>query len=133
MHKPNRYHRDVLEGARNLVAGRGYAVLDAPPLDHRAVMEGAIPAPGGKPIGPYFFRLSKAIDYVVHEAMYDSTRTEGWCVVRFERKQSPRVVWPYANRDDDDGEESLVPRRPRRPTGSGAVGLPLREEPGSRG
>jgi hypothetical protein len=118
----------VLEGARNLVAGRGYIVLDAPPLDPRVVEE-ANPAPVGKPIGPYFFRLSKAIDYVVDQAISHPTKTDGWCVVRIERKQSPRVVWPNAT-GDDDGEGSRVPRRPHRPTGSGAAALPIPDEPG---
>jgi hypothetical protein len=89
------------------------------------------PAPPGKAVGPYFFRLSKAIDFVVDRAiMLDPSKTEDWCVVRVERHQLPRVVWPTPIGDDDDGEQSLVPRRPRRPTGSGAVALPLPGDPG---
>ncbi len=42
---------DVFEGARNLVAGRGYIIVEA--------------MRRGEPAGPYFLRLDKAIDHVV--------------------------------------------------------------------
>jgi len=37
------------------------------------------------------------------------------------------LVWPNPSGSDDDGdgEDSLVPRRPRRPPGSGAIALPF--------
>jgi hypothetical protein len=116
----------VLEGARNLLTGCGYIVLDAPPLRSPAADE---KTPAGKPVGPYFFRFSKAVDFVVQQAiMTDPAKSEGWCVVRVERDRPPRVVWPDVAGDNGDGEESIVPRRPRRPSGSGAVALPLPEE-----
>jgi hypothetical protein len=50
-----------------------------------------------------------------------------------ERHRPPRVVWPAASGDDGDGDESLVPRRPRPPAGSGAIALPLPEDPHTAG
>ena len=106
---------DVLEGARNLVAGRGYIIVEA--------------MRRGEPAGPYFLRLDKAIDHVVTRAIGTDPSQAGWQIVRVQRHRPPQVVWPAPAGDDGDGEESLVRRRPRRPAGSGAIALPLPDEP----
>lgn len=100
----------MLEGARNLAAGRRYGVVSA--------------VPGGHGGGAYL-HLARAIDEAVDRTRACDTAHPGWQVVRIERGRLPEVVWPNASGDDGDGEESLVPGRPRRPAGSGAIALPL--------
>ena len=100
----------MLEVARNLVAGREYVVV----------------SPDVGSDGPKgFFRLSSAIDEAVDRTRTSDVTHPGWHVVRMERGRLPEVVWPYPPDDDGDGEDSLVPRRPRRPPGSGAIALPF--------
>lgn len=101
----------MLEGARNLAAGRRYVVVEA--------------VPDREPVGPHFLRLQSAIDHVVTRTIATDPSRPGWHVVRIERGRLPEVVWPNPSGDDGDGEESLVPRRPRRPAGSGAIALPF--------
>jgi hypothetical protein len=100
----------MLEGARNLAAGRYYGVVSA--------------GPGGRP-GRAHLRLSRAIDEAVDRTRASDATHPGWHVVRMERGRLPQVVWPNPSGDDGDGEESLVPRRPPRPSGSGAIALPF--------
>ncbi len=109
----------MLEGARNLVAGRGYFVVDE--------------ASQLEPDGKHYLRLQKAIDRVVTQAIMTDPSQPGWRVMMVERHRPPRVVWPAASGDDGDGDESLVPRRPRPPAGSGAIALPLPEDPHTAG
>jgi hypothetical protein len=104
----------MLEGARNLVAGRGYLVVEG--------------IPGGEPERA-FLRLDKAIDDAVDRTRASDATHPGWRVLRIERNRFPEVVWPGPSGDDGDGEEGVVPRRPRRPAGSGAIALPLPETP----
>jgi hypothetical protein len=104
----------MLEGPRNLVAGRRYGVVNA--------------SPGGEH-GKAYLRLSKAIDEAVDRTRTSDATHPGWHVLRIERGRLPEIVWPYPSGDDGDGEDSLVPRRPRRPEGSGAIALPLPEPP----
>ena len=106
---------DVLEGARNLVAGRGYVVVDE--------------ASQVEPDGKHYLRLQKAIDHVVMRTIATDPSHPGWRVMMVERHRPPRVVWPASSGDDGDGEEGLVPRRPTRPAGTGAIALPLPEDP----
>jgi Uma2 family endonuclease len=108
----------MLEGARNLVAGRGYVVIEA--------------SPGGEH-GRTYVRLSKAIDEAVDRTRSCDATHPGWRVLRMERDRLTGVAWPRPPGDDADGEDSLVPRRPRRPMGSGAIALPLPETPRSAG
>ena len=105
----------MLEGARNLAAGRRYVVVEA--------------TPDAEPAGPQFLRLQKAIDRVVTQTIATDPTHPGWRVLRIERSRLPEVAWPPPSGDDGDGEESLVPRRPRRPAGSGAIALPPPETP----
>ena len=100
----------MLEGARNLAVGRRYGVVSA--------------VPGGRG-GRLYLHLSTAIDEAVDRTRACGTAHPGWHVIRTERGRLPEVVWPTAPGDDGDGEESLVPRRPRRPAGSGAIALPF--------
>jgi hypothetical protein len=100
----------MLEGARNLAAGRRYGVVSAVP---------------GRCGGRAYLHLSKAIDEAVDRTRACDATHPGWHVIRIERGRLPEVVWPDASGDDGDGEESLVPRRPRRPPGSGAIALPF--------
>lgn len=101
----------MLEVARNVVAGREYAV---------------VPADVGDAGPKVFFRLSRAIDEAVDRTrMSDATTHPGWRVLKIERGRVPEVVWPNPSGEDGDGEESMIPRRPRRPAGSGAIALPL--------
>jgi hypothetical protein len=100
----------VLEGARNLAAGRYYLVVEAIP---------------GSEAGTVRRRLSKAIDEAVDRTRACDTTHPGWRILRAERGRLPEVVWPDPSGDDGDGEEALVRRRPRRPGGSGAVALPF--------
>jgi hypothetical protein len=100
----------MIEGARNLAAGRRYGVVSA-------VLGGR----GGRP----YLHLSRAVDEAVDRTRISDTTHPGWHVIRIERGRLPEVVWPNASGDDGDGEESLVPRRPRRPAGSGAIALPF--------
>jgi hypothetical protein len=100
----------MLEGARNLAAGRYYRVVEA--------------TPGGQE-GSVRRRLQKAIDDAVDRTRASDATHPGWRVLRIERGRRPEVAWPPPLGDDGDGEESLVPSRPRRPPGSGAVALPL--------
>jgi hypothetical protein len=101
----------MLEVARNLVAGREYVVV----------------SPDVGSDGPKgFFRLSSAIDEAVDRTRTSDVTHPGWRVLRIERNRVPEVVWPPPAGDDDgDGEDSLVPRHPRRPPGSGAIALPF--------
>jgi|1186.fasta_scaffold313051_2 hypothetical protein len=108
----------MLEGARNLAAGRRFGVVSA--------------VPGGRH-GRAYLHLSKAIDEAVDRTRACDTTHPGWHVVRIERGRLPEVVWPHPSGDDGDGEEALVPRRPRRPAGSGAIALPLPRTPGQAG
>jgi len=101
----------MLEGARNLAAGRRYVVVEA--------------APGCEPPGSHFLRLQSAIDHVVSRTIATDPTLPGWQVMKVERGRLPEIVWPNPSGDDGDGEDSLVPRRPRRPAGSGAIALPL--------
>ena len=101
----------MLESARNLAAGRRYVVVAA--------------APGCQRAGPPFLRLQRAIDRVVSRSIATDPSQPGWQVMKLERGCLPEVVWPNPSGDDGDGEDSLVPRRPRRPPGSGAIALPL--------
>jgi len=101
----------VHEVARNLAAGRRYVVVKA--------------VPGGEPAGRHFLRLQSAIDQVVTRTISTRPTQPGWQVMKVERGRLPEVVWPNPSGDDGDGEDSLVPRRPRRPPGSGAIALPL--------
>jgi hypothetical protein len=101
----------MLEGARNLAAGRYYLVVESIP---------------GSNDGSVRWRLSKAIDDAVDRTRMSDATHPGWRVLRIERNRVPEVVWPPSAGDDDgDGEDSLVPRRPRRPPGSGAIALPF--------
>lgn len=100
----------MLEGARNLAAGRRYGVVSAVP---------------GRRGGRAYLHLSKAIDEAVDRTRACDATHPGWHVIRIERGHLPRVVWPDASGDDGNGEESFVPRRPRRPAGSGAIALPF--------
>lgn len=100
----------MFEGARNLTAGRYYLVVEA--------------TPGGQD-GSVRWRLQKAIDDAVDRTRMSDATHPGWRVLRIERNRVPEVVWPPPLGDDGDGEDSLVPRRPRRPPGSGAIALPL--------
>jgi len=100
----------VLEVARNLVAGREYVVVP-----------GDLGGSGPK----VFFRLSRAIDEAVDRTRASDATHPGWRVLRIERNRVPEVVWPPPLGDEGDGEDSLVPRRPRRPPGAGAIALPL--------
>jgi hypothetical protein len=100
----------MLEGARNLAAGRGYVVVEA----------GA-----GGDDGRTYRRLGTAIDEAVDRTRASDATHPGWRVLRIERGRLPELAWPKASGDDGDGEESLVPRRPRRPAGSGAIALPF--------
>ena len=109
----------MLEGARNLAAGRGFFVVDA--------------ALQSEPDGRYYLRLQKAVDHVVTRTIGTDPSHPGWRVMMVERHRPPRVVWPASSGDDGDGEEGLVPRRPRRPAGSGAIALPLPDEPHAAG
>jgi hypothetical protein len=98
----------MLEGARNLAAGRGYVVVEA-----------------GSDEGRRYRRLGKAIDEAVDRTRASDSTHPGWRVLRIERGRLPELAWPKPSGDDGDGEESLVPRRPRRPPGSGAIALPF--------
>jgi hypothetical protein len=102
----------VFEGARNLVTGREYVVVERVP---------------GSEQGRAFRRLSKAIDDAVDRTRTSDATHPGWRVLRIERQGWPKLVWPSpsGSGDDGDGEDSLVPRRPRRPPGSGAIALPV--------
>ena len=100
----------MLEGARNLAAGRRYVVVEAP---------------GCEPAGPHFLRLQSAIDHVVSRTIGTDPTLPGRQVMKVERGRLPEIVWPNASGDDGDGEDSLVPRGPGRPAGSGATALPL--------
>jgi len=100
----------MLEVARNLVAGRTYGVINASASGEH---------------GHVFLRLDKAIDEAVDRTRASDPTHPGWQVVRTERGRLPEVVWPNPSGDDGDGEESLVPRRPRRPPGSGTIALPF--------
>lgn len=93
-----------------MVAGRTYGVLN-------------VSASGDH--GRAFRRLDRAIDEAVDRTRASDPAHPGWHVVRMERGRLPEVVWPPSAGDDGDGEDSLVPRRPRRPPGSGAIALPL--------
>jgi hypothetical protein len=104
----------MLEGARNLVAGRGYMVVEASPCGDQ---------------GRSYLRLSRAIDEAVDRTRACDATHPGWRVLLLERGRLPEVAWPPAFGDDGDGEEGLVPRRPRRPAGSGAIALPLPDPP----
>jgi hypothetical protein len=99
----------MLEGARNLAAGRRYGVVSA------------VPGRGGRS----YLHLARAIDDAVDRTRASAATHPGWHVVRMERGRLPEVVWPNPSGDDGDGEESLVPRRPRRPAGGGAIALPF--------
>jgi hypothetical protein len=101
----------MLEGARNLAAGRRYVVVEA--------------ARGSELTGPHFLRLQSAIDHVVTRTVATDPTQPGWRVLRIERGRLPELAWPKPSGDDGDGEESFVPRRPRRPAGSGAIALPF--------
>jgi hypothetical protein len=105
----------MLEGARNLVAGRRYVVVEA--------------APQSEPAGRHFLRLEHAIEHIVTRAIATDPTQPGWQVIKVERGRVPEVVWPTPFGDDGDGDDSMVPRRPRRPAGSGAIALPLPETP----
>jgi hypothetical protein len=105
----------MLEGARNLVAGRRYVVVEA--------------TPQGDPAGRHFLRLERAIEQVVTRTIATDPTRPGWQVMKVERGRAPEVVWPTPFGDDGDGENSMVPRRPLRPAGSGAIALPLPEAP----
>ena len=100
----------MLEVARNVLALRMYGVIDT--------------TPGGEH-GRAYFRLEKAIDDAVDRTRMSDPDHPGWRVVRMQRGRLPEVVWPNPSGDDGDGEDSLVPRRPRRPPGRGAIALPL--------
>jgi hypothetical protein len=100
----------MLEGARNLAAGRGYVVVE----------------PGaGDQDGRMYRRLGTAIDAAVDRTRASDATHPGWRVLRIERGRLPELAWPADPGDEDDGEEGLVPSRPRRPAGSGAVALPF--------
>jgi hypothetical protein len=101
----------MLEGARNLAAGRRYVVVTT--------------APQGECAGRHFLRLENAIEHVVTRTIGTDPTQPGWQVMRVERGRLPEVVWPAPFGDDGDGEDSIVPRRPRRPAGSGAIALPF--------
>jgi hypothetical protein len=101
----------MLEGARNLAAGRRYVVVEA--------------ARGSELAGPHFFRLQSAIDHVVTRTIATDPTQPGWRVLRIERGRLPELAWPKPSGDDGDGEEGLVARHPRRPGGSGAIALPF--------
>jgi hypothetical protein len=100
----------MLEGARNLAAGRGYVVVEA----------GA-----GGDDGRTYRRLGTAIDEAVDRTRASGATHPGWRVLLIERGRLPELAWPKASGDDGDGEDSPVPRRPRRPAGSGAIALPF--------
>ncbi len=100
----------MFEGARNLAAGRYFLVVEAIP---------------GSRDGSVRRRLSKAIDDAVDRTRASDATHPGWRVLRIERGRLPEVAWPRPSGDDGDGEESRVPRRPRRPAGSGAIALPF--------
>ena len=100
----------MFEVARNVLALRMYGVTTAS-------------ASGAH--GRAYWRLEKAIDEAVDRTRASDPTHPGWHVVRMERRRLPEVVWPNPSGDDGDGEDSLVPRRPRRPPGSGAIALPL--------
>jgi hypothetical protein len=100
----------MLEGPRNLAAGRYYLVVEAIP---------------GSEGGSVRRRLSSAIDDAVDRIRASDATHPGWRVLRFERHRRPELVWPPPLGDDGDGDESPVPRRPRRPAGSGAIALPF--------
>jgi hypothetical protein len=104
----------MLEGARNLVAGRRYGVVNAG---------------SGGDSGKAYLRLSRAIDDAVDRTRVSDATHPGWRVLRIERGRFPEIAWPAPKGDDGDGEEGLVPRRPRRPAGSGAIALPLPDPP----
>jgi hypothetical protein len=100
----------MLEVARNVLAHRMYGVITASATgDH----------------GRAYRRLDRAIDEAVDRTRASDPTHPGWHVVRMERDRLTEVVWPYPSDDDGDGEDSLVPRRPRRPPGSGAIALPF--------
>jgi hypothetical protein len=86
----------------------------------------AAPADANLTSEKLFLRFSTAVDYATRQWATDAEQGE-WCVVRIARDRRPVVVW-VAGRGDDDGEASLVPRRPPRPTGSGAIVLPLPDD-----
>ena len=100
----------MLEGARNFFSGREYVVVEGIP---------------GSEQGRTFLRLSKAIDEAVDRTRASDASHPGWRVLLIKRQGWPEVVWPGSSGDDGDGEESLVPRRPRRPPGGGAIALPF--------
>ena len=104
----------MLEGTRNLVAGRRYGVVNA--------------SPGGEP-GKADLRFSRAIDEAVDRTRAGDATHPGWRVLRIERGRLPEIAWPAPSDDDGDGEEGLVPRRPRRPASGGAIALPLPDPP----
>jgi hypothetical protein len=101
----------MLEGARNLAAGRYYLVVEA--------------RPGGEHGEKAYFRLSKAIDNAIDRTRASDATHPGWRVLRLESGRLPELAWPTPPGDDGDDEESLAPRRPRRPAGSGAIALPF--------
>jgi hypothetical protein len=101
----------MLEGVRNLAACRWYVVVEA--------------RPGGEHAERAYFRLAKAIDEAVDRTRACDATHPGWRVLRMARGRLPEAAWPRPSSDDGDGEESRVPRRPRRPAGSGAIALPF--------
>ena len=120
----------VLEAVRNAFAGRNYVVvssalpyrLDGPGIivDRDEAAEAALRR------SPHFIRLSRAIDEAVDRTVSD-LHGDTWHVIELSNAPA-RLVWPRGF-DEDDGEESVVPRRPQSPLGSDAVALQPPSEP----
>lgn len=116
----------MLEAVWNVVARRSYVVVSTA-LPYRLVgtaiiVDGGVKSETALRNSPRFVRLTRAVDEAVDRTVAD-LHGDTWHVIALSSAPA-RLVWPHRD-GEDDGNESVVPRRPRHPLDSDAIALEL--------